>query len=225
MNSEEISRSLYSKSKKSGLSKPEKFRIRAVLNLIGEGKKVLDLGSYNGVITTEISERGNEVWAFDASDSFENKYRQIGIPFTRGDVEKPLPYESSFFDVVFTGEVIEHLVDTDIFLDEIKRVLKREGRAIITTPNAASFPRRLLLLLGMNSFFEASPKFGGEETAGHLRYFTYGLFKDFLYSHGFEIEKRTSDVVNFSSNVSSRILAKIFPALGRSIIVRAKIRK
>ncbi|EKD96286.1 MAG: hypothetical protein ACD_24C00109G0001, partial [uncultured bacterium] len=51
MNSEEISRSLYSKSKKSGLSKPEKFRIRAVLNLIGEGKKVLDLGSYNGVIT------------------------------------------------------------------------------------------------------------------------------------------------------------------------------
>ncbi len=225
MNSEEISRGLYSKSRKTGLSKPEKFRIRAVLDLIGAGKKVLDLGSYNGIITTEISQHGNEVWAFDVSDSFEDKYRQAGIPFMRGNVEKPLPYENAFFDVVFAGEVIEHLVDTDIFLDEIKRILKKDGRVIITTPNAASFPRRVLLLLGMNPFFEASPKFRGDEVAGHLRYFTYDLFRDFLYFHGLEIEERTSDVVNFSSTVSSRILAKIFPALGRSIIVRAKIRK
>ena len=39
-------------------------------------------------------------------------------------------------DVFFAGESIEHVFNIDAFLDEIYRVLKPDGRFILTTPNA-----------------------------------------------------------------------------------------
>lgn len=42
-------------------------------------------------------------------------------------------------DVVFAGECIEHIEDTDAFLGEIWRILKPNGIAIFTTPNQSPF--------------------------------------------------------------------------------------
>ncbi|GAB4339866.1 MAG: hypothetical protein OHK0038_19170 [Flammeovirgaceae bacterium] len=39
------------------------------------------------------------------------------------------------FDTVITFQVIEHIEDDHLFVKEIKRVLKKGGKAIITTPN------------------------------------------------------------------------------------------
>jgi len=43
---------------------------------------------------------------------------------------------SSSVDLVFAGESIEHVFNVDAFLDEVHRVLKPNGRFILTTPNA-----------------------------------------------------------------------------------------
>jgi SAM-dependent methyltransferase len=39
------------------------------------------------------------------------------------------------FDTIITFQVIEHIEDDHLFVEEIRRVLKKGGRAIITTPN------------------------------------------------------------------------------------------
>jgi SAM-dependent methyltransferase len=39
-------------------------------------------------------------------------------------------------DLVFAGEVIEHVDHTDVFLDELHRILRPGGELVITTPNA-----------------------------------------------------------------------------------------
>ena len=225
MNSETFSEKKYSDARWAEFSKPEDIRIKIALRMIGENKKVLDIGAYNGKISKKIKESGNEVWAVDATDAFAAEFSAAGIDFTKANIEEMLPYADNMFDVVFAGEVIEHLVNTDGFIREIKRVLKKEGFLVLTPPNTASLARRTLLLLGRNPFFEASYTYPGDSAAGHLRYFTYDLLRDFLKSHGFNIVERTSEVVNFSGSVSSAFLAKLFPALGRSLIVKAVVNK
>jgi len=53
--------------------------------------------------------------------------------FTQGWAEE-LKYFDDTFDTVILGEVLEHVVDTDQVLSEIKRVLKPQGLALISVP-------------------------------------------------------------------------------------------
>ena len=46
-----------------------------------------------------------------------------------------IPLENGSVDLFFTGECIEHVENTDVFLDEIYRVLAPGGTLILTTPN------------------------------------------------------------------------------------------
>lgn len=47
----------------------------------------------------------------------------------------PFPFEDNSFDSIVTFQVIEHVGDDSGFIQEIHRVLKPGGRALITTPN------------------------------------------------------------------------------------------
>lgn len=129
--------------------------------------------------------------------------------------------KKNYFDVVIAGEIIEHLLDTDKFLDNICRVLKPKGHLVLTTPNAASLGRRFLLLTGKNPYLETSfhPLRGG-----HIRYFVKESLFILLKQHKFKVEYFTSDTVIFNYNQSlySTKLAKLIPTIGKSLIVKAK---
>jgi len=49
------------------------------------------------------------------------------------------------FDLVFAGELIEHLYDTDYFFEEANKVLKAGGYLIITTPNLPTMAARFVV--------------------------------------------------------------------------------
>ena len=53
----------------------------------------------------------------------------------RSGVFPPLPFDDESFDTVVTFQVIEHVKDDEDFLKEIARVLKKGGKALISTPN------------------------------------------------------------------------------------------
>ena len=58
-----------------------------------------------------------------------------GIKIDKGFAEK-LPYENETFDVVFCSHVLEHVNNEEKSLQEIKRVLKKDGILIIGMPTA-----------------------------------------------------------------------------------------
>ncbi len=61
-----------------------------------------------------------------------------------------LPFQDNFFDCLICAAVIEHILDQKKALLEFKRVLKKGGRLIITTPNPLySGLSRLGALLGL----------------------------------------------------------------------------
>jgi len=203
-------------------NKPNEIRIRKILKLIGLNKKVLDVGCYDGTIALRLIKNNNEVWGLDASKEAVKSAKEKGVKAFIGNLEEKFPFESETFDVIFAGEIIEHILDTESFLDEIKRVLKKDGELILTTPNTASLARRIMLLVGLNPFFEASFGFPKNATAGHIRFYTKDLLEDFLKYKGFKVIEFTSDVVNFTPKISSTYLANIFPKIGRGLIFKVK---
>ena len=58
------------------------------------------------------------------------------------------PVEDNYFDAVIAGDLIEHLMDTDIFLDELYRIIRPGGHLLITTPNLAWWWNRTRLFMG-----------------------------------------------------------------------------
>lgn len=56
------------------------------------------------------------------------------------------------FDLVHANQVIEHLYETDLFIKEIYRILKKGGYAIISTPNLAGLHNIVSLILGKQPF-------------------------------------------------------------------------
>jgi methionine biosynthesis protein MetW len=198
----------------------ETVRIGIMLNLIGTGKQVLDVGCYDGQISALIKDRGNAVYGVDISESAVEMAMQRGIIAKVGDLDRGLPFPSDSFDVVLASEVVEHVLDVDLLMEEANRVLRRTGSAVLTTPNLASFGRRLLLLMGKNPLVETR---WTEGSAGHVRYFVKDTLLDLLKHHNFTMERFCSDVVNFDNSgrrLSTRF-AKWFPTFGRSLIVKA----
>jgi SAM-dependent methyltransferase len=109
----------------------------------------------------------------------------------RGAVAAPgLPVADGTADVVIMSELIEHLVDPDGAVAEVRRVLRPGGSLLLSTPNLAAWYNRGLLALGIQPIFsEVSLRgvFGrpGSVVAGHLRLFTLRALTEFMTGSGF----------------------------------------
>jgi len=108
-------------------------------------KNVLDVASGSGYGARYLSNKGAaKVVGVDNSREAvkysQEKYQTSGIEFILADAAK-LPFEDDIFDIVVSFETIEHLDDQEKFLREIKRVLKKDGLLIISTPNVLVFPK------------------------------------------------------------------------------------
>ena len=192
-----------------------------VLSLVGEKRVVLDVGCLDGSISVRLASRGNHVLGMDLCCGALKHAKEKGIQVIVADAETSFPVRDGTFDVVFAGELIEHVLDIDWFLQEIRRVLRPGGFLVLSTPNLASLGRRFLLIFGRNPFIDISPRRG----AGHVRYFVKDTLFEILMLHGFKIVYFTSDVVNLNrtGSIYSTSIVKIFPTLGRSLIVKAFI--
>jgi 2-polyprenyl-3-methyl-5-hydroxy-6-metoxy-1,4-benzoquinol methylase len=111
-------------------------RIEIISDLIGRlgnGLKVLDAGSGDGIIGEHVWKMGNHVIAVDLPTVAFQAHRCQGLLALAGDVER-LSFASDIFDVVLASEILEHLWNPHSFVDEAYRVLKADGHLIISTP-------------------------------------------------------------------------------------------
>ncbi len=199
----------------------DRERIDEILHLVAGGERVLDVGCGTGVLGRLLIAAGKEVRGLDASKGAVRMAREEGIEAVQCDVERdewPVPRES--VDVVVAGEILEHIFDTDRFLEKVRVCLIPSRALIISTPNLVALGRRLLMLLGYAPHMEYAIR---EHDAGHIRYFIKGTLLRLLEENGFRVEKVTSDVVNFnaSGSIRSAGLARLIPTWGRTLIVKA----
>lgn len=103
------------------------------------GKRVLDAACGEGYGSRLMHEWGAaSVVGVDVSEVAVEKAKRLfetdKVNYLVHDVES-LPFPDNFFDVVVSLETIEHLTNPEIFLRELRRVLKKNGTAIISCPN------------------------------------------------------------------------------------------
>ena len=110
----------------------------AVLAHAGDvgGLRVLDAGCGPGLYTEELVRRGADVVAVDGSDAMVRlAERRVGeaAQVLRADLDAPLPFADEQFDLVVCALVIHHVSDRCATLGEFARVLRRGGRAVLST--------------------------------------------------------------------------------------------
>lgn len=185
-------------------------------------KNLLSIGCSTGIIEVQFKKMGLVVYGVDAAPLALKEASKRGVITTCADISKKLPFKDSFFDFVFAGEIIEHIMNTRFLLTEIHRVLKRNGVVIITTPNLARFEDRIRFLFGQ------TPKHTTpihDYLYLHVRPFTLDSLKKALIFCQFGKLKYESNYVYFmgiKAGIISRVLAKMFPGLGKTIIMKAE---
>jgi SAM-dependent methyltransferase len=74
---------------------------------------------------------------------------------------------------VYAAEVIEHLTDPDLLVDECARVLRPGGKLLLTTPNLHAWYNRLLFPLGIQPIFYETSSRSTAVGSGPLRPFKH----------------------------------------------------
>ncbi len=108
----------------------------AIINVI-KPAAVLDVGCAKGYLVSLLNEYGIDAYGVDISSyavsmsqgNIKNKLKVV-------DIEKDsMPFTDSQFDLVVILEVLEHLSRFDHLLNEAKRIVKKGGHILITTPS------------------------------------------------------------------------------------------
>ncbi|MET9112075.1 class I SAM-dependent methyltransferase [Streptomyces zhihengii] len=157
------------------------------------GALVLDVGCGDGTAAATAAPHlaGHRLVGVDWSQDALRRARTRVDHVVRGEFEQGgLPLADGCADAVLFSEVIEHLVDPDGALDELRRVLRPGGHLMLSTPNLAAWYNRGLLLAGVQPVFSEVSLRGihgrpGSEVVGHLRLCTARALRSLLTASGF----------------------------------------
>ncbi|VVB89718.1 Ubiquinone biosynthesis O-methyltransferase [uncultured archaeon] len=198
-------------------------RIKKVLSLFDPiiNGKILDIGCGDGYLSVLICEKTQaNLYGCDISENGLRAAKKRGIIVKKVDISSgALPYPDNYFDAIFCGEFIEHIFDTDNFAEEMKRIIKKDGYIILTTPNLASWFNRILMILGYQPYgYEISTikLFGGlclydsnVKPSGHIRVFALSAIKECFKFHGYVIEKNIGNDISYGNSIIN-LLNKTF---------------
>jgi SAM-dependent methyltransferase len=197
---------------------PRIDKVRRYFGGLQGRKKILDVGCANGAILRQFNQQ-HELHGVDISEFLIKEARLNGFNARVHDLlNDRLPYEDGTFDYVFSGETIEHQLDTDWFLKEFNRVLKPHGRVVITYPNIRT-PTGIAMML----FFDMPPMYSARYRSPHFRDFTLRSMKLALSKHGFRHEKSMGNSIFLPKIGEFAVgLASLLPSWSHQIITIAE---
>lgn len=153
----------------------------SLVRMVGENKRVLELGAASGYMTTLLKSRGCSVTAIEYDPDAVDQLMEIADRAIIGDLNDPavLDAVSGPFDVVLAGDVLEHLLDPLAVLRRAVSTLTPDGEVVISIPNVGHIDLRLGLMQGRFDYRET-----GLLDATHIRFFTYDTFLDLIAQAG-----------------------------------------
>ena len=136
---------------------------------------VLDLGAGTGIMS-EFAYACRSDLQFTAVDPAEGmlKFSAEYVQTHKGSAEA-LPFESENFEAILIGEALHHFQEIDKSMQEMVRVLKKEGRLFIYDFDSSTFVGKFLCIV--------------ERILGEPgNFFAPEVLKQILESHGFSVD-------------------------------------
>ncbi|MCL1992061.1 MAG: class I SAM-dependent methyltransferase [Spirochaetes bacterium] len=141
----------------------------------GDAPAVLDVGCATGALLALLKGRGWRTTGVEISPSAQYAQKERGLDIKTIPLEEN-GFPAASFELVHASHLIEHLNAPRIFLDEVFRVLKPDGRFLITTPNIDGFQSRFFGNRWRSAIFD------------HLYLFSVRTLKAMLAGSGFVVE-------------------------------------
>jgi len=149
-------------------------------------KKILEVGSVPGHFTVLLKKLGYNIQGVDIDPNRISKLMEkFQIDVVKTDIEnEKLPFSSESFDVVLFPEIIEHLRVNPLYaLREVTRVLKKNGKIVLSTPNITPQKRLAFLVFEYDYIGDPIVEFSKLEKLGHMghiRLYSIKELKKFL---------------------------------------------
>ena len=133
------------------------------------------------------------------------------VSFDLDDPDAKFPFKDETFDAVISLATLEHILNLEHHMNEIKRILKKDGHLYISTPNYSGMYFMLKFIFTGRTFHDPlGTHLQKYEFLAHIRYFTYKTLLDYIRSFGFKADKVYLPLPKSSSRYL-RMRKKLFP--------------
>jgi SAM-dependent methyltransferase len=132
--------------------------------------RILDVGCGTGANLKMLARYGQSE-GVDVSQQALDFCHQRGLDAVRCAAAESLPYDDNSFDLVTSLDVLEHLDDDRAGLEEIRRVLRPDGRALLFVP-------AFMFLWGVQ-----------DDVSNHRRRYTRRKLSRVVTAAGLEVER------------------------------------
>lgn len=190
---------------------------------------LLDVGCGNGAFLLRAKAAGWNVLGLDPDPHAAVQVRQSGLEVHQGMLDT-FDHPASF-DVITSSNVIEHVHDPKMFLDQLLRLLRRDGKLWLATPNVNSTGHR-----------HFGRSWRGLEPPRHLTIFSPAALQSMLTMTGFvdvqfhhrgrgasyiigasrELAKKENSCVGTLLTTFIDLRASIDPKAGEELVVTAR---
>lgn len=186
------------------------------------GKEVLDVGVCGHIWKNDLNwlhsewlhftveKEAKTVVGIDIYKEGIRKARELGFNIIYGNAEVYISDKK--FDIVLAGDVIEHLNNPGLFLNCVKKNLKKNGKLILTTTNTRH-PNEWLTMKAYRP--------------DHVQLYNAPTIENLLRRHGFyaEIHYLESSPKTLKGKIYVNLFLYLFPKYSCSLGVVAKVKK
>lgn len=216
---------------KKSLKKKEKLKLLEKILVIRASQLALDLGCAQGILSYFIRQKGG-FWVSTDEDYANLKTTQSLVE------ENLVQHRSGFFsfkkqsfDWLLSLDYLEHVENDEQCLEEIERVLKKDGYLILVTPRSGNFfiLHKLRAALGLKLEFYGHKREGyslkeieGKLSKAHLRLVKYKTYSRF-FSEFFELILNFLYIKFFSARTQAKLRdGHIRPSTSAEFIAQKK---
>ena len=144
---------------------------------------ILDLGCGNGELSAKIAEQCHRVYGIDFAQSMIDQAKRDypHIDFAQHDGERVFPFTDHIFDAVFSNAALHWMHNAEAVIQNIKRVLKPEGRFVFEMGGKGNVDQ---VLKAINI---ATTEFGVSEFNAFNYYPSVSEYSALLEANGFRV--------------------------------------
>ena len=140
--------------------------------------KICEIGCGNGNNLTKFKAEGYAVYGVEPDSAAREVAQEITPNIFAGTAEElPETIKQEKYDIVLMSHVLEHCLDINTVMSNVKEILKDGGVYIVEIPNCNS--------IGFKTYRGAWP---WSDIPRHLNFFTRSSLDKILKKHGFEVE-------------------------------------
>lgn len=191
-----------------------------IISDLCKDKIVLDIGSVGDIkhnlnhkdkwLFHRIRNVAKSIMGIDLNPAIISLKKE-GYNIIYGDAETFI--SKNKYEIITAGELIEHLNNPGLFIENMKKLLIKNGQLILTTPNAYSFNNLLRGLTGTINILKEHTVLFNDSTIKRLLQ-NYNMEFTIIYS---------SEEGNGVKGFIMRITTKIFKRLAETMIIKARV--